>query len=245
MSIIHTEIKKQLVEVYKYRIEMHAHTSPVSTCSQISPEEMAKTYKNLGYDAIVITNHFMKDYSVMHGLGAEEAVDAYLSGYEETKKAAEKYGLKVLLGTEIRFTENINDYLIYGVDRDMLIKAFGMFDKGLKEFRNLMDLSGSVFVHAHPFRDGMADADPSLLDGIEVYNMHPGQNSRVGIAAKYYRDNNMKIMTIGSDYHHPGQGHEGVSALRTKKLPEDSFELAAILKSGDYVMEIGNTVILP
>ena len=37
----------------------------------------------------------------------------------------------------------------------------------------------------------------------------------------------------------------GMVALRTKTLPEDSFELADILKSRDYVIEIGGNMIFP
>ena len=56
----------------------------------------------------------------------------------------------------------------------------------------------------------------------------------------------MNIKTAGSDFHHKGKGHEGVSALRTKTLPKDSFELAKILKSGDYLFEIGgDSIVLP
>lgn len=32
--------------------------------------------------------------------------------------------------------------------------------------------------------------------------------------------------------------------MRTTVLPKDSFELAQIMKSGDYLLEIGNNIIL-
>ena len=54
----------------------------------------------------------------------------------------------------------------------------------------------------------------------------------------------MNIKIAGGDCH--GMGDQGLAALRTRVLPEDSFELAAILKSGDYVFEIGgNSLWLP
>ena len=53
------DLKSELLSQYEYQIEMHAHTSPASGCSQVPPKEMAETYKNLGYDAVVITNHFL------------------------------------------------------------------------------------------------------------------------------------------------------------------------------------------
>ena len=104
----------------------------------------------------------------------------------------------------------------------------------------------SVFLQAHPFRDGMVLADPTILDGIEVFNLHPNHNSRVGIAALYAKENNFPVITAGSDFHHKDRKHEGVAALRARYLPEDSFGLASLLKSGDYLFEAGrNNLIIP
>jgi len=228
---------------YKYKTELHAHTSPASSCSQILPHEMAETYHKKGYDAVVIANHFYA--KALEGCTKEEALDRYLKDYEETVAAAEKYNLKILLATELRFTENNNDYLIYGVDRDILSVCYDYFDKGLETFRREVELSNSVFIQAHPFRDGMTMCNPELLDGAETFNLHPGHNSRIGIAVRYAAENGMKITTAGSDFHHPDRGHEAVSALRTKDLPKDSFHLAKILKSGDYIFEVGeNNIVL-
>lgn len=242
METIQSEIKKQLMQQYKYRIEMHAHTAPVSPCSQVTPEEMAQTYAQLGYDAVVITNHFI--YELLNDLPKEEAVERYMKGYEDTRRAAEQYGLHVLLGAEIRFTENINDYLIYGADSDLLKTVYDYLPQGIEALRKTNLLENSVFIQAHPFRDGMERVDPSLLDGIEVFNVHPGHNSRIAMAARYAAENGMSLTTAGTDFHHPGRGHEGLSAVRTKTLPENSYALAQILRSGDYIMEIGTSAIV-
>lgn len=243
MSFVN-ELKEKLLNEYKYRTELHAHTSPASSCSEILPAEMAKTYHEKGFDAVVIANHFYMQ--MLEDLPKKEAIRRYLKDYEETKAEAQKYGLNVILATEIRFTENNNDYLIYGVDEDVLSMGYDYFEKGIEAFRREVLLPKSVFVQAHPFRNGMIECDPTLLDGIETFNMHPNHNSRVGIAVRYAAENNLKITTAGSDFHHPDRGHEAVSALRTKVIPKDSFHLAEILKSGDYVFEIGeNALVLP
>ena len=52
-------LKQTISQQYKYRIELHAHTTPASVCSEIPPKQMVETYKDLGYDAITLTNHFV------------------------------------------------------------------------------------------------------------------------------------------------------------------------------------------
>lgn len=236
-------IKEALCAEYKYRIELHAHTKPASPCSEILPEELAKTYSELGYDAVVVTNHFCS--WIYRNVSRDEALAAYLKDYEDTRSAGEKYGLRVYLGAEARFDENANDYLVYGVDEKILSDCYDYFEKGVEAYRREVKLDKSVFLQAHPFRPDMVRVNPDLLDGIEVFNMHPGHNSGIGLAAKYAKEKGASVVTAGSDYHHKDRDHEGVSAIRCKYLPDDGFGLAEILKSGDYLMEIGGQIILP
>lgn len=239
------EIKKEIEKEYKYKIELHAHTSPVSGCSEITPAEMAEIYHKKGYDAIVITNHFIYDSRISKE-SKEDFLKRHLSGYRETLAEAEKYGLLVLLGAELRFTENINDYLLYGADEEVLSVCFDYLDKGLETFRREVKLPNSVFIQAHPQRDGITMVDSSLLDGYETFNMHPNHNARIGLAVRHAMENKVLVKTAGSDFHHKNLGHEAVSAIKTKDLPKDSYELAKILKSGDYALEIGeDAIVLP
>lgn len=230
------ELKTELLLKYKYRVELHAHTTPVSICSEIPPKEMIETYKSLGYSAVTITNHFIYQHNDCE---KEEYISFFLKDFEETKKYGEEMGIKVYLGAEIRFTENHNDYLVFGVDRKILEEIYDYLPYGIENFRNKYVMSKGVFVQAHPMRDEMETVDPNLLDGIEVYNMHPGHNSRVGLASLYAKEYKHLIVTAGSDFHHPHLKHEGLAAIRTAYLPEDSFSLAEIIKSKDYLIEIG------
>jgi len=235
-----SEIKDILSKEYPFRIELHAHTKPVSGCSEILPEEMVKIYNDKGYDGVVITNHFY------HSENKKEYIDNYLKGFEDTLKAAEGTNLKIYLGAEVRFIESPNDYLIYGVDRKILEDCFEYYHEGLAAYRTEITLENSVFVQAHPFRKDMIRAESKYLDGIETLNLHPNHNSSVAIATRYAKEQGFKVKTIGSDFHHKNVGHEAVSALRTRVLPKDSFHIAEILKSGDYCFEIGNdALVLP
>lgn len=236
-------LKCELLSQYKYQIELHAHTSPVSGCSQVTPKAMVETYKNLGYDAVAITNHFMYQ---QNGTSKEDYIKIFLNDFEQAKKYGDEQGLKVYLGAEIRFTENDNDYLIFGIDGKMLSEIYDLLPYGIENFRKNYAMQDSVFIQAHPMRNGMQEVEPSLLDGMEVFNLHPAHNSRVGMASVYAKENKIPIIIAGSDFHHPNQNHEGVSALRGAYLPEDSFGLALLLKSGDYLLEVGrNNIIIP
>lgn len=249
------EIKEKLEKEYPYRIEMHAHTTPQSTCGELLPEEVIGLYHKKGYDGVVITNHFMGyvnygecltgDY--MKGDTKEDKLALYLEAFRRAKAEAEKCGMKAYLGIEIRFAqENNNDYLIYGADEKVVDICYDHLEGTVEEFRKNVKLDKSVFVQAHPFRPGIELVNPELLDGVETFNMHPGHNSGVGFSCRYAKENSVKIKTAGSDFHHKDRNHEAVSALRTRVLPEDSFGLAEILKSGDYVFEIGeDSIVLP
>lgn len=239
MSI--NSLKKNLIKEYKYKIELHAHSKPVSPCSDIPPEDLVALHKKLGYDAFVLTNHFM---IFSQEQDKNTFLNNYIEGYEKTFELGEKSGIKVYLGAEIRFTENNNDYLIYGVNKEILSEIYDYLPYGIENFRKKFPMENSVFIQAHPFRNGIERVNPQLLDGLEVFNMHPGHNSRVGVASRYAKENGLSLITVGTDYHH--YGHEGLSALRTKTLPKDSFKLAEILKKQDYIFEIAdNNIVLP
>ncbi len=229
-------IKAALTQQYPYRVELHAHTAPVSGCSQVSPTELIDTYAALGYAAVTIVNHFMYrgDAEIK-----EAYVERHMAAYEEAKAYGEERGVRVYLGAEIRFTDNNNDYLVFGVDRERLLEIYDYLPHGIEYFRKEYPMPDGVFIQAHPMRDGMVRVDPALLDGVEVFNMHPNHNSRVGLASLFAREKEGMIVVAGSDFHHPNKNHEGQGAIRTAYLPRDSFELAELLRRGEFVMELG------
>jgi predicted metal-dependent phosphoesterase TrpH len=233
-------LKEELLQHYPYRIELHAHTSPASGCSHISPREMVDTYVGLEYSGIVITNHFV----YRNDCTKQEYIDTYLADFEETQAYGKERGLTVYLGAEIRFTENQNDYLIYGVDRTLLEEVYEYLPHGVEQFRKAYRMPNSLFIQAHPMRDGIQAVDPAWLDGVEVFNMHPGHNARMGVVSLLAKENPSFIVTAGSDFHHPNRNHEGLAAMRTTQLPSDSFELAAMLRSKDFVTEFGRNFVI-
>ncbi len=232
---------KNSLEDYKYKIELHAHTSPVSKCSQITPKRMIEAYKELGFSGLVITNHFFN--GTLDLTDTKKAVEYYLKDYYDTKNYGEKNGIKVYLGLEARFPENSNDYLVYGVTEQDVYKAIELLKYDIKTFYKEFKTENNLILQAHPFRNGMELADPEFIDGVEIFNMHPNHNSRVAVAAKYAAEHSKFFISGGTDFHHEGQ--QGMCAACFDKLPTDSIELAKLLKQKDFIFKLGNSIILP
>lgn len=234
------QLKNQLDD-YKFKFELHAHTSPVSKCSQITPKRMIEAYKELGFSGVVITNHFC-DYSLDLS-DTKKAAEYYLKDYLDTKSEGEKAGINVFLGLEARFPQNANDYLVYGVTEEDVYVAIELLKYDIETFYKEFKTPDNLILQAHPFRNGMELANPEFIDGIEVFNMHPNHNSRVAVAAKYAAEHNNFFISGGTDFHHENQ--QGMCATCFNKMPQDSIELAKMLQQKDFVFRLGNSIVLP
>lgn len=228
------------IENYQYKTELHLHTSPASGCSEVPPEMAVETYAKLGYHSIVICNHFCAGMRFWEN--RKQCIEAYLADYDLAVETGERYGINVILGCEIRFTENMNDYLLFGIDRDFFDFAYESLDMGIAEFFRQFRSDKRLLIQAHPFRNGMTEVAPEYLDGIETFNMHPNHNSRVAFASKYAKKHGL-IPTAGTDFHHPG--HEGMAALLTQIEIKSSHDIVNVLRGRDYIFEIGDSILLP
>ena len=185
----------------QYKYDIHVHTSEVSDCGRISAKDMAGMYKDAGYHGVVITDHYCENFfSQFRRKSWEEKIEQYLTGYYNALNEGIKLGLQVIPGMEITFRENYNDYLVYGIDENFLKENKELYKLGLKGFGKLIEGSGIITVQAHPFRPFMIPASPKLIDGVEVYNGNPRQNSRNQLAFEYAEKNGL-IMLSGSDFH--------------------------------------------
>lgn len=88
------------IENYKYKTELHLHTSPASSCSQVPPETAVERYAALGYHSIVVCNHFYPDMRFRDD--KQKCLEAYLADYDLAAETGQKYGINVILGCEIR-----------------------------------------------------------------------------------------------------------------------------------------------
>ena len=234
------KVTEEFKNLYPYRLELHAHSSPASGCSEVPADELVRVFKEAGYDGIALTNHFIanSDYTG----SKENTIEMFKKDIYLAKETGDKLGIKVYAGAELRFhNHSNNDYLFFGYTLDELPDIFDYLNTDLETFVKEYKKESSILIQAHPFRNNMIRMNSDLLDAIEAFNVHQNHNSRVAVAAKYAAAEG-KIMTVGSDYHHPG--FEGISATRTKVLPKDESELISIIKNDDCIMEIGGRILL-
>ena len=192
----------------EFLLEMHTHTSEVSPCAFIPAIQIAELYKNENYNGIVITDHMCSHtFRNMPNSTWKEKVDYFLNGYRFAKSCSTN-DFTVLLGMEICFSNETNDYLVYGLDENFLFNNQNLIELGIKKFRTIANEYGLLIFQAHPFRKGMRITDYRLLDGIEVYNGNSSHNSSNEIAMAWADKYNLKKVS-GSDFHcfwgmHPG-----------------------------------------
>lgn len=226
---------------YCFKTELHCHSFPASGCGDFSPEEVVRIYSELGYDAVVLTNHFHKK-QLSEGESDAEYMRRYTDDYLRACAEGGRLGVRVIFGMEIRFPDSSNDYLVYGVDESDAQELFSYLSGNLAEFRRDYKNDGMILIQAHPCRHGCVRAEPELLDGVEVINLHPFHTNAIGFAAKFAHETG-GIITSGSDFHHPGTA--GLGGIYTRALPSDTHELAEILRSGDYLLNIGGIPAIP
>ena len=236
------QIKEELLREYRYKAELHAHALPISRCSEFEPAALVEVYRKVGVDTLVLTNHFTPSF--VDGEEKDKCLAAYLDCYNEVSNYARAAGITVLFSMEIRFRQNNNDYLLYGITPEDLPFLYDAVQNGMDihEFYRAFHREGVVILQAHPFRNGCEPIESAFLDGMEVFNMHPGHNSRVAFAARRAREEGL-LLSGGTDFHHPG--HEGACLMRTRQRLESPADLAKVLRDRDFLLEIGGSLVLP
>ncbi|MEG6613985.1 PHP-associated domain-containing protein [Pseudoclostridium thermosuccinogenes] len=187
------------MDLYKY--DTHVHTAETSPCARVNAAELVHLYKDAGYQGVVITDHYFDGYFDSLGdISWEKKIDNFLEGYKNALNEGNKIGLDVILGMELRFRENFNDYLVYGIDEAFLKENKELYNLNLSQFRELISNKGILIYQAHPFRLHIIPADPGLLDGVETFNGNPRHDSKNHKALKFAEGHGLKMLS-GSDFH--------------------------------------------
>ena len=188
-----------------YRLETHMHTSQSSACASSTAEEMVRAYKELGYNGVIITDHFLNGSTTVDRTQAwDKQISDFCKGYEDAKAEGDKVGIDVFFGLE--YTYCGTDLLTYGVDKDWLIHHPEIMDLSVIDYIKLVQQSGGMIIEAHPFREAdyitTIRLYPKFVDGMEVRNTAPEHYTKRGddITRMICESYNL-AMTSGSDSH--------------------------------------------
>ena len=195
-------------------IDFHSHILPNIDDGSRSIEEtfnLIKEAKNVGFDAIISTSHYMENYYETDTPEREVWVNAI---YENLQ--AKNIDIRLYLGNEIYLSENIIKLLEEGKASTINDTSYVLFEMPLNaEPMNLYDLVYQMLqcklvpVLAHPERYSFVQKDPELIydliqKGVLMqanYGSIIGQyGEKAKIIVKKFFENRM-IHFLGSDVH--------------------------------------------
>ena len=166
-----------------YLYDPHTHTSETSKCGHLPAAEVVERYVKNGFSGLVVTDHLHPEY--LSRIDTEhdwqKAMDHYLTGYKASKKRGDELGFDVILGAELRFPENDNDYLVYGIDEDWLRSHPYMCCTSAREFYEKFH-NDVLIIHAHPYRDGNLTVFEDAVHGSEIINGNPRHDNHNDLA---------------------------------------------------------------
>ncbi|MBQ7347384.1 MAG: hypothetical protein IJW55_05455 [Clostridia bacterium] len=213
----------------QYKVELHAHTAGISTCARMEVKDVADQYLAAGYSTLILTNHYV-EYNFDNDMSWEESIRRYLAPIHEMQ-AYVGNRMTVLPGAEVRNYDTLNDYLILGADEEFFLKNRYLHRLKLKAISRLVREHGALLIQAHPFRNGMSITNPSLLDGVEVFNGAPGQNSRNNFAYRWAKAYGF-LQTSGSDFH--GLHTPITGGILTNEPVNTSAQVVKTIREGNY-----------
>ena len=192
--------------------ETHLHTSEGSACGVSGGREYVKRYIDLGYTGIIITDHFIRgNCAVNLGFSWEKWVHRFCRGYEEAREEGARRGLDVFFGWEETF--NGDDYLVYGLDKEWLLKHPEVASWSRKQQFEEARRHGGCVVQAHPFRQHSHIRSILLstgcVDAVEAANAGNDDSSFDALAWVYAQRLGLPV-TAGSDIHYASDVRSGV-----------------------------------
>ena len=216
-----------------FKYETHLHTSPVSACARASVRETVQFYKDLGYDGIFITNHFLPGHC--EDKSYEGRLEFFFSDYEEAVKVGKEIGIKVFFGAE--GSHNGSDFLVYGLDKEWFLQHPEILQMRKSEELALYIESGALVIHAHPFREaGYIDhirLYPRRVHGVEIINAN--RTDFENEMARQYAENYGLLTFAGSD-NHVAHNQKKLAGMQSAVPIENERDFVARVKNGE--MEI-------
>lgn len=231
----------------KFKTELHCHTSEVSHCAGENASDTVEKYLKYGYKTLVLTNHLSRANFKRMGYGDrpwEDKAKMFIDGYEKMKEAA-RGRMNILFGAEIRFDDLENDYLLFGLTSEVLLDNPDMYGMTVGEYYDKINHPNwFIIIQAHPMRFHMQNVLPWYVDGWEIYNGHPDNESHNRAARAYAEYFPSKIYTSGSDHHDanhfPAGGIETDYEIKTMDDLMNTFRARSYTLIEEEEIRLGN-----
>jgi len=216
-----------------YLYDPHTHTKETSKCGHIPAAEVVDRYLNAGFAGLVVTDHLHPEY--LSRIDTEhdwdKVIDHYLSGYKASKARGDEVGLDVILGAELRFPENDNDYLVYGIDEAWLRANPYMCCMSAQEFFDKFH-DEVLIIHAHPYRGGNTVVFEDAVHGSEILNAHPRHENHNDWALELCRRHPDFYRLAGSDTHQVGD--ECRAGVILPERVQDSYAYKRMIENRQF-----------
>lgn len=215
-------------------IDFHSHILPNVDDGSKSVEEtfeLLEEAKNAGFEGVISTSHYMEEYYEVNVAERKVWINALAENLYK-----KNIDLKLYLGNEIYFTENLINLLETGKATSINNSNYVLFEFPLNSKpMNMYDIIYDMLeykiipVLAHPERYSFVQKEPELIydliqKGVLMQANYGsilgqyGKNAQM-IVRKFY-ENNM-IHFLGSDVHRPNTIY--------KRIPEAIVEISEII----------------
>jgi len=219
-----------------FKVETHLHTSQASACAVNTGAQMAEFFKNAGYCAIFVTDHFFNGNTNIRGdYSWDTKIALFSRGYEDAKQEGDKIGLGVYFGFE--FCDLGTEFLVYNYSAEQLRAYPGIMTDKTEKVLTKLKKEGAFIIHAHPFRNEYyiqcpGRIFPGYIDAVEVINTHNRTTESNLLALEYAEKYNL-IKFGGSDTH-AAQPEEG--GMLFKNNPGSVNDIIKMAKNGECVI---------
>jgi len=216
-----------------YKYEVHMHTAQASACGKTPGAEYIAEFKRLGYDGMIITDHFYHGNTKPdRDLKWEDYIEEFCKGYEAAKAEGDRQGVKVFFGWEEN--HHGDEYLIYGPDKAWLLAHPEIRDADQTEYLKMIHEAGGLVVQAHPFRErpymSLINVHPYQCDAMEACNFGnpPYQDA---FAYNFCKDRGI-VMTSGTDLHDVKNLEPSGAGMVFEKPLESIWDYVNAVRSG-------------
>lgn len=195
-------------------VDLHVHTNISSRCSSLSPLQLVERARDLGLDAVAVTEH------------------STYKGAQEMYEFAQSHDLRIFRGMEV-YTE-LGDMLVFGWSGNIRYYLYPF-----QQLKQQVEEAGGILIPAHPcrgtevrhpLRQSLPDDLLASIFAIETRNGACKQKSNE--QAQALSEKYGLFGTGGSDAHHVL--HLGRCVTVFEDSPENEQELIEVLRSGRY-----------